>query len=135
MEPFRYLLEPVGGDTIPEKDRIAYEHTLSYVGLFYKGIVAQTESPLAASRRVIAFPARVPDRFAQLVEANQPRAVAIIAHVFATMKLAEDRSPWFKGIAQRQVPIVCMSLPPTWREMVQWPLEVIKENNIAPNMS
>lgn len=134
-EPFKYLLESVNGDVIAEEDRIAYEHTLSYTGLMYKGIVQQSESPLATNRRVLAFPARVPDRFAELVEARQPRAIAILAHVFACLKLADDRSTWFNGIAQRQVPLVCMSLPPSWSEMVQWPLQIIRENNIAPNMT
>ncbi|KAF2163014.1 hypothetical protein M409DRAFT_26461 [Zasmidium cellare ATCC 36951] len=133
-EPFKYLLEPVHGDVIAEEDRIAYEHSLSYIGLMYKGIVQQTESPLATHRRVLAFPARVPDRFAQLVEAHQPRAIAFLAHVLASIKLAEPRSSWFRGIAQRQVPLICMALPPSWSEMVQWPLQIIREDNISPNM-
>lgn len=130
------MLDPVNGDTILDEDRTAYEYTLSYVGLAYKGIVQESDSPLASNRRFIALPARLPDRFSQLIEERQPRAVAILAHIFACMRLIEDKSTWFKGIAQRQVPIVCMTLPPSWGHMVQWPLEVIGDNNnIAPNMT
>lgn len=124
---FEYLLAPVGGDSIKDEDRFAYERTLSYFGLMYKGIVQGLDAPLAIGRRVIAMPARVPIRFGDLVEANEPRAAAILAHVFATMKLGEDRFPWFQGIAQRQIPILCNSLPPgPWRELIAWPLEIAR---------
>lgn len=126
QEPFRYLLEPVHGDVILEEDRQAFEHTLSYIGLIYKGIVNNADSPLASGRRVIAMPARVPLQFSNLVETNHPRALAMLAHTFATMKLAEDRFPWFRGIAERQVPKVCMVMPESWSAMVQWPLEIIQ---------
>lgn len=119
---------------IAEEDQIAYEHTLSYIGLMYKGIVHQSESILATHRRTLAFPARVPDRFADLVEMRRPRAIAFLAHLFASLKLAEPRSLWFRGIAQRQVPLVCMALPPAWAEMVQWPLQTIREDNVSSNI-
>lgn len=134
QEPFRYLLDPVNDDTIAPEDREAYEHTLSYIGLIYKGIVHNLDSPLAIGRRVIAMPARVPSRFGTLVETHQPRALAILAHTFAAMKLAEDRFPWFKGIAERQVPKVCMAVPESWSAMIQWPLEIIRASpsNLQP---
>lgn len=128
MEPFKYLLSNVDGDEILEEDRIPYEHALSYVGLMYKGIVQGLDSPLATGRRCNAMPASVPLRFLDLVEANRPRAIAIMAHVFASMKLVENHYPWFKGIAARQIPIICRSLPPQWAEFVQWPVQVLQGN-------
>lgn len=126
MEPFKYLLSNVDGDEIIEEDRIAYEHALSYVGLIYKGIVQSLDSPLATGRRCNAMPASVPLRFLDLVEANRPRAMAIMAHTFASMHLIQDRYPWFKGIAGHQIPIICRSLPQQWLEFVQWPMQVIQ---------
>ncbi|USW50659.1 Putative zn(2)-C6 fungal-type DNA-binding domain-containing protein [Septoria linicola] len=128
QEGFEYLLSPVEGDTIRDEDRLAYERTLSYFGLMYKGIAHGLDSPLAMDRRVIAMPARVPIRLGNLVEANDPRAAAILAHVFATMKPGEDRFPWFQGIAQRQIPILCDSLPPRWSGLVAWPRQVVNDN-------
>lgn len=131
MEPFKYLLSNVEGDEILDEDKIAYEHTLSYVGLIYKGIVQGFDSPLATGRRCIAMPASVPIRFLDLVEANRPRAIAVMAHVFAAMKLIENQYPWFKGIAQRQVPILCRGLPQQWAELVQWPMQVIQDSGTS----
>ncbi|EME38924.1 hypothetical protein DOTSEDRAFT_92203 [Dothistroma septosporum NZE10] len=131
QEPFKYLLAPVNGNEIAEEDREAYEHTVAYIGLMYKGIVHNLESPLATGRRVIAMPAKVPVRFLDLVETMQPRAIAILAHCFASMKLIEERFPWFKGIADQQVPKACMVLPETWSAMAQWPLEVIRSGSIG----
>lgn len=133
-EPFRYLLDSVNGDTITPEDREAYEHALSYIGLIYKGIVHSLDSPLAIGRRVIAMPVRVPPRFGTLVETHQPRALAVLAHTFATMKLAEEKFPWFKGIAERQVPKVCMAVPQSWSAMIRWPLEIIgaSSSNLQP---
>ncbi|PPJ59714.1 hypothetical protein CBER1_10801 [Cercospora berteroae] len=99
QQGFEYLLFPVDGAEIKHQDKIAYERTLSYIGLMYKGVVNGTDSPLATGRRVMAMPARGPIRFGELVEANEPRAAAMLAHVFATMKLSEERFPWFEGIA------------------------------------
>ena len=129
QEPFQYLLAPVNGNEIAEEDREAYEHTVAYIGLMYKGIVHNLDSPLATGRRVIAMPARVPLRFLDLVETAQPRAIAILAHCFASMKLAEERFPWFKGIADQQVPKACLALPESWSAMAQWPLEVIRSGS------
>lgn len=126
MEPFKYLLSNVDGDEIAEEDRIAYEHTLSYVGLIYKGIVQNLDSLLATGRRCNAMPAAVPLRFLDLVEANRPRAMVIMAHTFASMHLIQDRYPWFRGIAEYQIPIICRSLPQQWIEFIQWPLQVIQ---------
>lgn len=128
IEPFKYLLSNVDGDEVAEEDQIAYEHTLSYVGLIYKGVVQSLDSPLATGRRCNAMPASVPIRFLDLVEAHRPRAMAIMAHVFATMKLVQEHYPWFKGVAEHQIPLICRALPPQWTEFVQWPIQVIQGN-------
>lgn len=128
MEPFKYLLSNVDGDELAAEDRIAYEQVLSYAGLIYKGIVQGLESPLVTGRRCNAMPAVVPIRFVDLVEAHRPRAMAIMAHIFAFMKLIQENYPWFKGIAERQIPIICRCLPQPWLEFVQWPMQVIQGN-------
>ncbi|KAM3422494.1 hypothetical protein BST61_g2840 [Cercospora zeina] len=127
QQGFEYLLLPVNGVEIKDDDRLAYEQTLSYVGLMYKGVVNGTDPPLATARRVMAMAARVPIRFGELVEANEPQAAAVFAHVFATMSLSEHCFPWFEGIGRRQIPLLCGSLPPPWRPLVAWPLQVVSD--------
>ena len=111
-------------EAMTAEDRDAYQKSLSYIGLIYKGIVGGTDSPMATCRRLIAMPSRCPPRFVDLVEAKQPRAMAMLAHVFASMKLVDGQAVWFKGIAERQVPLIYEQLPVGWREMMAWPIAV-----------
>lgn len=71
------------------------------------------------------MPALVPYRFTQLIEMQVPRAMVILAHMFATMKLIEDRLPWFRGIASRQIPEIDKQIPFGWKEMMVWPKSVL----------
>lgn len=111
-------------EVISEEDRNAYERTLCYIGSTYKAIVEDNESPLATNRRLTAMPSKCPARFVDLVEAKQPRAMVMLAHVFASMKLAARDSIWFKGIAELQVPIIYEQLPVGWRELMEWPMAI-----------
>ena len=99
---------------------------LSYIGLIYKGITDGTDSPMATCRRLIAMPSRCPPRFVDLVDAKQPRAMTMLAHVFASMKLIDDSAVWFKGIAERQVPKIHEQLPAGWKAMMAWPMAVAR---------
>lgn len=111
---------------MPLEDQEAYQKTLAYIGLIYKGIVDDTDTPLATCRRILAMPSRCPPRFVNLAEAKQPRALAMLAYVFATMKLRERVTPWFRGIAERQVPKIYEQLPHAWRDMMAWPRAVVR---------
>lgn len=70
------------------------------------------------------MPSLCPARFVDLVEAKQPRAMVMLAHIFASMKLAAADSIWFKGIAELQVPIIYEQLPVGWRELMEWPMAI-----------
>lgn len=111
-------------EAMTDEDRDAYTKSLSYIGLIYKGIVEGTDTPMATCRRLIAMPSRCPPRFVDLVEAKQSRAMVMLAHVFASMKLVDGQAVWFKGIAERQVPRIYGELPVGWREMMTWPMAV-----------
>lgn len=112
-------------EVITAEDKDAYSKTLSYTGLIYKGIMEDTEEPLISCRRFIAMPPRCPNRFVDLVAARQPRAITILAHFFAMMKLIDDKVPWLKGIAERQVPKMYEQLPVGWHDMMAWPMAVV----------
>lgn len=105
-------------------DHEAYQKTLAYIGAIYKGIIDGTDTSLATCRRLIAMPSRCPPRFVDLAEAKQPRALVMLAHVFATMKLTATTTPWFRGIAENQVPKIYEQLPQGWQEMMAWPMAV-----------
>ena len=99
-------------------DKEVYQRAISYVGLIYKGISEGTDDPMATCRRLVGMPSRNDPRFIELVEAKQPRALTILAHTFACMKLIDDKVPWFRRIAERQVPKIYEQLPVGWRAMM-----------------
>lgn len=111
-------------EVISDEDREAYTKTISYVGLMYKGINEAFDEPRATCRRIMALPSACPGRFVETLELSQPRALAIMMHVFACMKLIADKIDWFNGIAERQIPMLYERLPNAWREVVQWPMRV-----------
>ena len=100
------------------EDREAYRKVLSYIGLIYKGVSEGTDDPMTTCRRLVGMPSRNDPRFVDLVEAKQPRALTMLAHLFVCMKLIDDKVPWFKGIAERQVPKIYEQLPVGWRAMM-----------------
>ena len=107
-----------------EGDRTTYQHALSYIGLIFKGISEGTDHPLDTCRRIIAMPSRLAPRFTELVDQRQPRAMAMLAYVFASMKLLEEKVMWFKGVAELQVPKIHAQLPAAWKDMAKWPLDI-----------
>ena len=100
------------------EDREVYRQIICYVGNVYKGIVEGTDAPMATCRRLLAAPSKNEPRFIELLEAKQPRAMTILAHMFACMKLVEEEVQWFKGIAERQVPKIYDKLPTGWHPMM-----------------
>lgn len=112
-------------ETITEAESVAYQQALSYIGLIYANLVGRLEEPLVTSRRYVALPGRVPPAFSDTVLQQRPRALAILAHAFATMRLLEAEVPWYRGIAAKQVPCIAASLPPAWQKAMNWPLAML----------
>jgi len=124
--PFDVLLRwATEFDYVSEDDSEAYQHTVSYVGLIYKVINEASEPPLATSRRLIAFPARAPPRFLDLALEKRPRALVILAHVVAMMKILAHSIPWYVGIAEKHIPVIESRLPSGWKPVMQWPMAVL----------
>ena len=80
-------------EVLDGRDERAYQQTLSYIGLMYKGIVHRAEPALATSRRILAVPARLPDRFTELLFDQRPRALMMLAYIYALTKLIAAEIP------------------------------------------
>ena len=118
-KPFEKLLTWAEDfEAMTPADKQTYQKVLSYIGLIYKGVSEGTDDPMGTSRRLVGMPSRNDPRFIDLVDAKQPRALTMLAHAFACMKLIDDRVPWFRGIAERQVPKIYEQLPTGWRAMM-----------------
>lgn len=128
-KPFEHLLTYAQEyEHLNDDDQETYARALSYIGLIYKGIRTKSDQPVATCRRLVAMPSRLPLRFTVMVEQRQSRAMAILAHVFACMKLLDDEVLWFKGVAERQIPKIQHDLPSGWKEMLEWPMAVARAN-------
>ena len=125
--PFERLLSWAKDfEVITPEDRETYQQTLSYIGRIYKRIVNGSDDRLTSCRRFMAMPPRLQPRFVDLVEAKQPRAIVMLAHFFALMKLVEDEVTCLRGIAERPVPKFQAQLPIGWQEMMAWPMAVVR---------
>ena len=132
-DPFRELLTWARDfENVTEEDQICYEQALSYIGLAYKSVLDHSDHPLASCRRLMALPSRLPRRFTELVEVRSPRAMVMLAHAFAIMKLVSHEVPWLQGVAERQVPKIYHQIPAGWRDMMKWPM-MIAEDKVEPN--
>lgn len=119
IKPFEKLLTYAEDyETLSPEDKEVYRKAICYIGLAYKSIMDGSDEPMATCRRLMALPSRSEPRFIDLLEMKQPRAMAILAHTFACMKLVENEVEWFKGIAERQVPKIYNDLPVGWQPMM-----------------
>ena len=82
----------------------------------------------------MAVPARVPPRFLDLALQQTPRAMAVLAHIFAMMKLLALEVPWYAGVAEKQIPVIQDRLPRGWKSVMQWPLAVLDADINARRM-
>ena len=109
----------------PEADlsdevQLAYEQALNYLGSIYTGI-QHKESQSKLSRRLFGFAAIVPKIFLDFVDQTRPRALVILAHLFAMTKIVDDVW-WFRGAAERHVHGIKSIVPNDWQWAMDWPL-------------
>ncbi|KAL6721325.1 hypothetical protein ACLMJK_000428 [Lecanora helva] len=109
----------------------AYASTISYVGSVQKAIAAGEESSRIC-RRLIAFPMLIQQRFIDLVDGAQPRALVVLAHYFSIA--ARFKNIWWLGdTGQREVLGIQSVLPVEWRDLLQWPLKTMHEPQFEIN--
>lgn len=105
--------------------RGAYEEALAHVGAIHNAIEAR-EPPLTICRRLMGFPALLPQRFIDLVQECRPRAMVILAHFFAAAKTVEG--VWWVGDAGRlEVRSIWDSLPERWKSTMGFPMRMVHE--------
>lgn len=106
-------------------DREAYASTISYIGLIYRMLTQEEESVVVTSRRFMALPARVPPRFLDLLSQQRPRALVILAHIFALFKLIGVHIPWYVGVAEKHIPALEARVPAGFKPIMRWPRRVL----------
>ena len=128
----QHFINLMDWDAFPEPDfnletQLAYEKTLNYIGSVYIAI-KNGEPSGVLSRRFFAFGPMLEKRYLELLEQRRPRALVMLAHLFAMSKVIDDI--WlFNGAAERHVYGVQTILPPSWQWAMEWPLNVITSPN------
>lgn len=96
-----------------------YYRTLQYLGSLYRELKEKGLNPVL-DLRIITFYTSVPSRFVDLARERRPRALVVVAHHLAMLKLV--RSIWWTvGICEPQIQDIWELLGPEWDALLSVP--------------
>ncbi|KAJ5748329.1 uncharacterized protein N7511_010025 [Penicillium nucicola] len=124
MKPLRFLLHYRPEDDCLDSAAFSvYEEGIAYLERFY--IAVQKGEPVHILRRMFSgFPPVIPQPFIGFVAERRPRALVMLAYLFALVKEFEDIW-WLRGIPEREVRGLNSIIPAEWNCMMIWPLHVV----------
>jgi hypothetical protein len=64
----------------------------------------------------------------ELVLQQKPRALVVLAHLFAIMKLVGEEMPWFVGVAEKHIPTINDRIPSGFKPIMRWPLDILNRS-------
>ena len=114
---------------VSPKDKIVYEKTVGEISSMCLSICNRT-SQVPLQRMVATMPLRLPERFLELVELKDPRALALLARNLALLKVI-DSVWWLHGtgpsqnVAEISVTGIGNMIPEEWFWVMEWPLKVL----------
>jgi hypothetical protein len=121
-KPFHYLLEYRQEEMTDSIDN-AYYGTITYLERLYFAV--QDQQPEYVIRKIFnGFPPVVPKLFLDYVGEKRPRALAILAHLFALGKTVENIW-WLRGIPEQEVRGIESIMPADWKWSLAWPLSLV----------
>lgn len=118
-----------GDDEYPDVE--VYYETLKYLGSLYKELKENGFNPIL-DLRIITYYTFLPPRFIDLARNKRPRALVIIAHHLAFLKLTK-KVWWTAGIWDPQILDICEFLGEggsEWDSLLAVPLAATKLNEI-----
>jgi hypothetical protein len=101
-------------------DAATYYTALTYLGALYHHLRSEGFGPIM-KLRIITWFTYLPAQFIELARNRRPRALVIIAHYAAFLKLATDVW-WLEGVGQRSIEQICRHLGSEWINMLTVPL-------------
>ncbi|KAJ5587014.1 uncharacterized protein N7459_002779 [Penicillium hispanicum] len=126
IRPFQYLLHYRRDEEQMDEETVqAYNESVAYLERFY--ISLESGEPAFALRKMFSgFPPVIPIRFQVLVANKVPRALIILAYLFALAKRVEDIW-WLIGIPEREVRGINTLIPSEWKWAMVWPLDLVSQ--------
>ncbi|OQE25200.1 hypothetical protein PENSTE_c006G03065 [Penicillium steckii] len=130
LKPFHFLLEyRLDEEDMDEKDKEAYTGAVEYLERLY--IAMETREPEFIIRKMFSgFPPVVSRDFIQLVSEKRPRALAILARLFAIGKTVENIW-WLRGIPEKEIIGINGIMPFSWKWTMDWPLSLVSKKSPA----
>ncbi|KAI8651840.1 hypothetical protein NCS55_01430600 [Fusarium keratoplasticum] len=113
LETFDFLLGDLSRGRTGADAVEAYEVTVFHLAKIYA-----TQS----QRDILRFPAQIPDKFIAMLEAGDPRTLAIVGYFFMLLRKASHLW-WARGAAEKEFAAVMSFLPKNWRPMMAWAIE------------
>ncbi|PYH86320.1 hypothetical protein BO82DRAFT_371202 [Aspergillus uvarum CBS 121591] len=106
-----------------------YDECVKYLEGMYVAVVDHGEAGFDLRKRFSSFGPMTPAPFVGLVADRRPRALVILAYLFALAKGAEEVW-WLKGIPEREVRGIYGALPVRWKGVMRWALEYVTGDGI-----
>ncbi|KAI0506697.1 hypothetical protein F5B22DRAFT_440269 [Xylaria bambusicola] len=123
---FSHLLQPLPDETPFSRETLdAYREAVNLLDSI-EAAAESREPARAISRGLMSFACLVPAQFLQLVETNEPRALVILAHLFALCAHARDLW-WVGDTPYREVIAIGDYLPLTMKSLVEWPQKLVTQ--------
>ncbi|KAJ6140208.1 hypothetical protein N7471_006694 [Penicillium samsonianum] len=123
---FAELLSGLDHISMDPKETAAYELAVGHLGWSY-GCYIAGEQKSAVRRKILSFPAIVPLIFIELLEAQDPRSLAITAYFFGLTAILEEVW-WMRGVAKREILGIMTLVPEEWKWAMAWPLQQISSD-------
>lgn len=123
-KPFHSILDyGRESEDMDEKACEAYEKSIEYLECLHTAM--QSAEPEWVLRKLFTgFPPMVPRRFGELVSEKRPRALVILAYLFAMGKKVENVW-WLQGIPEVEVRGINTIIPSDWKWAMIWPLNLL----------
>ncbi|KAF2489915.1 hypothetical protein BU16DRAFT_471712 [Lophium mytilinum] len=123
--PFAELLFGLDDEPLGCKKVAMYKTVIRYLSWAFTSYLSGEDTHFFR-RKVLGFPVIAPSQFVDLLEAHDPRTLAITAHFFGLSTFLNDIW-WFQGVADREIPGLFSLMPPEWAWAMSWPLQQINK--------
>ncbi|KAJ6783048.1 hypothetical protein PWT90_01870 [Aphanocladium album] len=107
------------------EDHQACIDTVSYIGAI-QGAIEGGEHISIITRRLIIYPVLFPQRFVQLLDEHRPRALVILAHLFAVAVHCHT-SDWVGDTPMKEIQALAEFLAPEYQHELAWPLSLVRQ--------
>lgn len=102
---------------------------VSYLHVLYISLLREEDSQWTR-RRHAEMLANIPRGFVDLLERQDPQAMAILARLMALMKLC-DGIRYYRGTAEYEVVGIASLMPPDWQWAMEWPFRILELTKLS----